>query len=140
MKQKIITINTAAVLLFLTACNTSPAVAPSKNSALNNISKSNASKQKEGAMQKALDSWLESEWIPTISQDKEIQQKYMKKSQNTQKQIGGKKEVKYVEDPERPFKLQEYVDKASAYIKAKPNNYENSNVHKLESMPVIGKQ
>ncbi|SFV55200.1 hypothetical protein MNB_SM-6-1527 [hydrothermal vent metagenome] len=94
-------------------------LAPSQNNALNNISKSNASTKKEGAMQHTLDSWLHEDWEPTLSKNKKIQKKYMHKDRN--------------------FTLQEYVNKASAYMKAKPNNYNNSNVHKLESMPVIGK-
>ena len=92
-------------------------------------------------MQESLDAWLESDWLPTISQDKEIQKKYMKKkrvtSQNSDTNNSEEQEV-YVEDDDRPFTLQEYVDKADAYMRAKPNDYKHSHVHKVESLPVIG--
>ena len=81
-------------------------------------------------MQRSLDNWLHSEWEPTISKDKKIQKKYMDKKEGT----GG-----FVEKKGRNFTLQEYVDKASAYMRAKPNDYKHSNIHKLEEMPVIGK-
>ena len=85
-------------------------------------------------MQKSLDSWLHNDWEPTVSKDKEIQKKYMKK----EKVVESKSSKTSVKE-DRNFTLQEYVDKASAYMKAKPNDYNSSNVHKLESMPVIGK-
>jgi len=50
----------------------------------------------------------------------------------------GKVQVKYMEDTDRNFTLQEYVDKAAAYRRAHPNDYEHSHVKKLQSMPVIG--
>ena len=142
MKQLIIISQTLITLSFLSGCGTTPATPPSQNSALNSISKSNASKEKKGIMQESLDSWLKDDWTPTVSKDKNIQEKYHHKSdtieqnkeKNTVSQTGDKKE-----EEESPFTLQEYVDKAEAYMKAKPNDYENSNVKKLESLPVIGK-
>ena len=95
-------------------------------------------------MQKSLDSWLHDDWEPTVSKDKEIQKKYMKEEkvqQNEQTQTSAKEtqESHFVDKEDRNFTLQEYVDKASAYMRAKPNDYNSSNVKKLESMPVIGK-
>ena len=95
-------------------------------------------------MQKSLNSWLENEWEPTISKDKEIQKKYMQeeKVQNKGEAQTSAKETQeshFVDKEDRNFTLQEYVDKASAYMKEKPNDYNSSNVHKMESMPVIGK-
>ena len=95
-------------------------------------------------MQKSLESWLHDDWEPTVSKDKEIQKKYMKeekvqKNKQTQTSAKETKESHFVDKEDRNFTLQEYVDKASAYMRAKPNDYNSSNVHKLESMPVIGK-
>jgi len=145
MKQ-FITLSPLIITAFLlSSCASSQTeVAPSQNSALNSISKSNASKEKEGLMQKSLNSWLENEWEPTISKDKEIQKKYMQeeKVQNKGEAQTSAKETQeshFVDKEDRNFTLQEYVDKASAYMKEKPNDYNSSNVHKMESMPVIGK-
>ena len=137
MKQLIIITNTLAALVLLSGCGSSKTVAPSQNSALNSISKSSAAKEEKGMMQNSLDNWLETDWEPTVSKDKEIQKKYMQKATNDKKEVGSK--VTYVEKEDRNFTLQEYVDKAEAYMKAKPNDYEHSNVKKVESLPVIGK-
>ena len=102
-------------------------------------------------MQKSLDGWLKNDWEPTVTQDKEIQKKYMEKknieSQKNDILVENKEindsnkegKIEYVEKNDKPFTLQEYVDKAEAYMKAKPDNYEHSNVKKLESLPAIGK-
>ena len=147
-------------------CSALSSNAPSQNSALNNISNSNG-KAEDGYMQKTMDAWFANEWTPIISQDKEIQEKYMKvdtsskpattKPKSTQVETknieqtyirkdgatkvvykDGSEKIHYVEKDDKPFTLQEYVDKAGAYRKAHPNDYEHSNVKKLESMPVIG--
>jgi len=151
MKQLIIITNTLTALVFLSACGSNTPQAPSQNNALNSISKSNASKEKKGLMQESLDNWLKNDWIPTVSKDETIQKKYMQEEKTDVKQshisdvkksqtIDKKQKKSYKEKEDKPFTIQEYVDKAEAYMKAKPNNYESSNVHKLESMPVIGKQ
>ncbi|MBA1432186.1 MAG: hypothetical protein FAF04_01005 [Epsilonproteobacteria bacterium] len=95
-------------------------------------------------MQHSLGTWLHDDWEPTVSKDKEIQQKYMRKektaeSKSSKTSVEETQESHFVDKEDRNFTLQEYVDKASAYMRAKPNDYNNSNVHKLESMPVIGK-
>jgi hypothetical protein len=147
-------------------CSSLSPSAPSQNSALNSISSSNSkstnryssAKPKDGYMQKAMDNWLTNDWTPTVSKDKEIQEKYMQVEKSSQTQTkavektyirkdgatkvvykDGSEEVHYVEKDDKPFTLQEFVDKASAYRKARPNDYEHSNVKKLESMPIIGK-
>ena len=135
-------------------CSALSSSAPSSNDALNSISSSNG-KEKDGAMQRVMDDWFNNDWTPTVSADKEIQEKYMKVDNKTTKDVkqtyirkdgstkvvykDGTEKVHYVEKDDRPFTLQEYVDKASAYRKAHPNDYEHSNVKKLESMPIIGK-
>ena len=120
-------------------CSALSSSAPSQNSALNSISSSNG-KAKDGMMQNIMDSWFKNEWTPTVSKDKEIQKKYMRKDGSTKTVYkDGREEIHYVEKDDKPFTLQEYVDKAAAYRKAHPNDYEHSNVKKLESMPVIGK-
>ena len=119
-------------------CSALSSSAPSQNGALNSISSSG--KAKTGHMQVIMDSWFNNDWTPTISKDKDIQKKYMRKDGSTKTVYkDGREEIHYVEKDDKPFTLQEYVDKASAYRKAHPNDYEHSNVRKLESMPVIGK-
>jgi len=138
MKQLITTSLTISALILLSGCATDAPVAPSQNSDLNKISNSNG-KAKPGLMQKSLDSWLKNEWTPTVNKDKKIQKKYLKKADGSIEEVSNDTEEKYVEDKDRNFTLQEYVDKASAYMKAHPNDGKESNVKKLESMPVIGK-
>jgi len=142
MKQLTIITNTLAAIILLSGCSQSTTVAPSQNSALNSISKSNASKERKGVMQNSLDNWFKTEWEPSISKDKVVQEKYMEavEEENLETNASSKKSViNYRDKKGRPFTLQEYVDKASAYIKSQPNDYEHSNVKKLESLPAIGK-
>jgi len=138
MKQLIKTTLTASLFILLSGCAAGVPVAPSQNSDLNKISNSNG-KEKPGAMQKSLDSWLKNEWTPTVNKDKKIQKKYLKKADGSIQEINNTTEEKYVEKEDRNFTLQEYVDKTEAYLKAKPSDDKDSNVKKLQSMPVIGK-
>ena len=145
MKQLITTTLTATAFILFSGCATDAPVAPSQNSDLNKISNSHGT-EKPGLMQKSLDSWLKNEWTPTVNKDKKVQKKYMKKvdadstnSNVNTEETNNNTEEKYVEDRERNFTLQEYVDKASAYMKAHPSDEKDSNVKKLKSMPVIGK-
>lgn len=150
MTQITLTILSSSLII---GCSSLSSNAPSQNDALNSISSSNG-KTKDGLMQNMMDSWFSNEWTPAISEDKDIQKKYMKAETNKSgvKQTyirkdgsikviykDGEEKVHYVEKDDTPFTLQEYVDKASAYRKANPNDYEHSNVKKLESMPIIGK-
>ena len=145
MKQLITTSLTISALILLSGCATDAPVAPSQNSDLNKISNSNG-KEKPGLMQKSLDSWLKNEWTPTVNKDKKVQKKYLKKVNIKKidtnadiKETSNATEEKYVENKERNFTLQEYVDKASAYMKAHPDDGKESHTKQLESMPVIGK-
>jgi len=140
MKQLTIISLTLLIALLSSGCSSSVEVTPSQNKTLNNISKSNASRKKDGAMQRALDSWLKKDWTPTVSQDKEIQKKYMeKKKEEKSNTLAEKtKESQFIDKKNKNFTIQEYIDKAAAYMKAKPNDYNNSNVKKLNSLPVIG--
>jgi len=137
-------------MLLLSACGSSPAVAPSQNSALNSITDSNG-KEKSGYMQQGLDSWLEDDWTPTVEQNKEIRTKYMEKVESNSSKPTSTKETittgevknksaktQYVESKNRNFTLQEYVDKAGVYFEAQERDYSTSNVEKMKSMPVIG--
>ncbi|WP_297485055.1 hypothetical protein [Sulfurimonas sp.] len=73
---------------------------------------SHKSDKKSGFLQEHLDNWLQKDWNPAVKEkDKETSER---------------------------FKLQDYVDKASLYMKAHPSDYNNSNVKKLEALPVIG--
>ena len=74
---------------------------------------SQRSDKKSGFLQEHLDNWLQKDWEPAVKEkDKETSER---------------------------FRLQDYVDKASLYMKAHPSDYNNSNVKKLEALPVIGK-
>ena len=136
MKQLIIKYSIGLSLLFCTACSTSGEVSPSQNSALNSISNSSA-KSDKGVIQNMLDSFLKEEWTPTVESDKEIQKRYMQevKESNSSKTTTQKS---YIEKEDKYFTLQEYMDKREAYLKVHPSDHNNSNVHKLEMMPVIG--
>lgn len=147
MKQLTTITLLAIATSLISGCSSKTQVAPSENSALNSIS-SSGQNSKSSYMQKSLDSWLKEDWTPTVTKDKKIQKKYMKKttvSKNGQSNetLGDdsvqEEESSYVEDENRNFTLQEYVDKAAVYLKAHPNDDKNSNVKKLETMPVIGK-
>ena len=73
---------------------------------------SQRSDKKSGFLQEHLDNWLQKDWDPAVKEkDKETSER---------------------------FRLQDYVDKASLYMKAHPSDYNNSNVKKLEALPVIG--
>lgn len=93
-------------------------ITPTKNEALNKLSPSGQEKT-DGAMQKSLDNWLDTDWTPTVRKDEKVKKVDANESRN--------------------FTLQEYVDKAVAYSKNKPASTEPSNVEQLSKMPVIGK-
>ncbi|MFT7861116.1 MAG: hypothetical protein ABXS93_09330 [Sulfurimonas sp.] len=141
MKQKVnITIISFITLVSLSGCTSNGGVTPTQNNELNSVSPTSSNK-KAGLMQNSLDNWLKNDWEPTVEQDPTIQKKYMKEEAVEVKEQNNtaKQEVKYTEKEDKPFTLQEYVDKAAAYQKAKPNDYNNSNVKKMESLPAIGK-
>ena len=126
-------------LLSLFGCSSS-SVSPSQNESLNHITPS-GKQQKASYMQHSLDNWLKDEWEPTVQKDETIRQKYMKKKviETNDANLSKKQEVVYEEDKEKGFTLQEYVDKAAAYQKAHPSDYEHSHAKEMESLPVIGK-
>jgi len=92
---------------------------PSQNSQLNAVSPSPTATAEGGAMQKSLDTWTKEEWTPAVEQNKTI------KAMN--------------EEKERPFTLQEYVDKAGVYIDNKPKSDKPAHYEEMEKLPVIGK-
>jgi len=144
MKQLIIKNTPILSLLLLSACGTTPTVAPSQNKALNSISSSNAQNGKQaGFMQNSLDSWTQDEWTPKVEANPEIQKKYMKVDENAapiKSEKSDKKEVVYKEREDKAFTLQELVDKTGAYLEATPSKDESkSNVKHMQSLPVIGK-
>lgn len=141
MKQKVnITLATFITFLSLTGCTSTGGIAPTQNSELENVSPTNSNK-KAGYMQNSLDNWLKEEWTPAVEQDKNVQEKYMteEKVVIVEENNTTKEEVKYTEKEDKPFTLQEYVDKAVAYQKAKPSDENNSHVKQMKSLPAIGK-
>jgi len=138
---------TISTVIFLSACGASNMPAPSQNTALNSVSSSSATK-KAGLMQTSLDNWLRDDWTPSVEKDKNIRKKYMKEQKGTTVSKSDtaenststtEQESTYVEDTDRDFTLQEYVDKTGAYIKAHEGEHKASNVKKLNTLPVIGK-
>lgn len=53
--------------LLLVGCTNQNGVSPSQNPSLNAISKSSASSHEPGIMQRSLDNWLKSEWVPLMA-------------------------------------------------------------------------
>ncbi len=142
---------TISSVILLSACGGSNAPTPTKNTALSSVSPTSATKD-GGFMQHSLDGWLKDDWTPTVEKDPTIRKKYMKaeKQESVSKSntLEGSTEdsassieqkTTYVEDKDRNFTLQEYVDKAGAYMKAHENDKTESNVQKMNSLPVIGK-
>ncbi len=138
------------------ACSKVDGVNPSQNEALRKVSGQKT--KKPGAMQKALDNWLNNEWNPSTSDSKKpraatkvkvIENKdgsaklVEVKSGETLKEISKEevkrqKEVKAkYQDEDRPFTLQEYIDKAAVYNASHVDDGE-SHTEKINSMPVIG--
>lgn len=101
------------------AVSDAPTVPPSQNEALQAVSPSQTATSEGGVMQKKLDTWVEKEWTPAVETNESI------KAMN--------------EDEERPFTLQEYVDKAAVYMENKPESDKPSHSQQLEELPVIGK-
>ena len=143
MKQKLnLTITIGITMASLLGCASGGSVAPSQNESLNKVSAS-GKHAKTGIMQSTMEKWFEEEWDPAVANDKEIQHKYMKPQKKGKKALKSgtteHEEVVYEEDKERNFTLQEYVDKAAAYQRAHPSDYEHSYTKSLETLPVIGK-
>jgi len=156
MKNIIMTI--LAVTIF-SACSKVDGANPSQNEALNSIA--GKKEKKSGYMQQALDNWLKNEWEPVVAGTEaptgDTKVKIIENEDGSAKlvesetgvvlkelsaeQVERQKEVqsKYKEE-DRPFTLQEYVDKMSVYTTTHTTDEENSHVNKISSMPVIGKQ
>ncbi len=93
--------------------------APSQNTELDRVSPMPIATSENGIMQQKMDTWIEEEWTPTIEKNATI------KAMN--------------EDEERPFTLQEYVDKAEEYMKNQPKSDTPLHSQTINAMPVIGK-
>jgi transposase-like protein len=99
-------------------------VSPSENSALQSISPSptaSGANDEHRLLQQKTNTWIEEEWTPRVETNETI------KEQN--------------EDVDRPFTLQEYVDKAGVYLQEKEKEQPNMPSHKeqMDELPVIGK-
>jgi len=80
------------------------------------LTSAHVNNNEKGYLQSHLDDWLKNDWEPTVA---------VKESEANNS---------------KGFKLQDYVDKAAIYMKAHPSDENNSNVKKMETLPVIGKQ
>ncbi|MBU0720946.1 hypothetical protein KJ877_06345 [bacterium] len=106
------------VAVLLNSCSSTDGVSPSQNKAMTDITSVNK-KEKKGAMQDALDTWLEKEWTPSVEKDETVK--------------------KMNKDKKRDFKIQEYVTKVEIYMKEeKDTNLTTSHSKRLNSLPVIG--
>jgi hypothetical protein len=155
MKKLIQPTLTLITLVALSACSYTSKPSTSQKDALESVSSDSHPKEK-GSMQTALDNWVSQEWSPTVEKDEEIQKKYMKPETTPErnsaatksevaptttnaKVLKTEKKVKYVEDPDKPFTLQEYVDKAEVYRKAhEGDSNKPSHLDKMNKMPAIG--
>ncbi len=97
---------------------TVPEAGPSQNPGLQRVSPMPVAASEGGTMQESLDQWTKEEWTPITEQDEKI------KAMN--------------EDEDRPFTIQEYVDKAMIYHANKPESGEPSHNEHLDTLPVIG--
>jgi len=134
------------VILTFVGCS-SPQVAPSQNDALNAISKSNASTKKDGAMQRALDDWLENDWekntkgFEETKQTEAVETTRTNNDEDVKENFSEEKRVKKTtssSNNNESFTLQHYVDKAKYYMEHK-KTHTKSHVKELEALPVIGK-
>jgi len=133
MKQLAHIILIGLSLLCVVGCGGTTQITPSKNSALNSVSRSDAGKKQKYFMQEQIDDFVAKEWIPTLAKNKEIRKKYLTK--HVDAKTG---EESFAEKQSTTFTLQEGLEKLRAFQKANPQDYSSSNVKKLESMPVIG--
>ena len=145
------------IAFLLNSCSQVDGVNPSENKALNQLT--GRKDKKPGAMQKALDNWLQNEWNPATSdldaptadtkvkvipnKDGSAKLVDVKSGETlkemTKEQVKRQEEVKTkYKDEDRDFTLQEYIDKMAVYNETHPSDEENSHVKKVDSMPVIG--
>jgi hypothetical protein len=101
-------------------------VSPSENPALQSISPSptaGGANDEHRLLQQKTNTWIEEEWTPRVETNATIRE------QN--------------EDEDRPFTLQEYVDKAGVYLKEKEKEQAGkprspSHKEQMDELPVIG--
>lgn len=146
--------------LMMNSCSQVDGANPSQNKTVNAIAGKKETKR-SGYMQQALDKWLAEEWSPLVSGTQaptgDTKVKIIPKDDGsatlveadtgvvlkemTKEQVQRQKEVqaKYKED-DRPFTLQEYVDKIAVYHSTTPSDPKNSHTTKINAMPVIGKK
>lgn len=142
----------------MNSCSQVDGANPSQNKVVNSFT--DVKGKKPALMQNLLDTWLETEWSPTVSGTKaptaDTEVKIIPNEDGTAKlverktgvvlkeltkeQVIQQKEVqeKYQEE-DRHFTLQEYVDKLEVYNNTHITNEKDSHYHKINSMPVIGK-
>jgi len=146
------------IAFMLNSCSQVNGANPSQNKALNSVA--GIKEKKAGAMQKALNNWLKNEWSPftsdSVAPTADTKVKVVPNQDGSAKLVKietgevlkemTKEEVKFQQEvkskyqkEDRPFTLQEYVDKMSVYNKSHIGDDTNSLVKKMESLPVIGK-
>ncbi len=112
---------------------------PSQNSALNTISPSNTASDDHEAyrhMQKNTNTWIDEEWTPLTEGKKSVTNSDINGSDTDDNST-------IIDDENRSFTLQHYVDKAGVYMDNKKKRDENktkcpSHLEKMNGMPVIG--
>ncbi|MDD5157307.1 hypothetical protein [Sulfurimonas sp.] len=107
-----------ATALIFSGCSKINNQNPSQNSALSKIA-GKTQENDSGFLQKSLDGWIEKEWTPAVEKNDKI------KDINT--------------NENRSFTIQEYINKIRIYNRDKNQTLEDSNIKKIDSMPVIGK-
>ena len=134
------------ILLIFGGCASQNQPTPSKNDALNRISKSSADTEEKGYLQEHLDSWLQNDWEKNTEgfEKSDAQKATSKKDEQVRKTDVTKVEKKETsvekssKEEDESFTLQHYVDKIKYYNEHKKSSGP-SHVEELEKMPVIGK-
>ena len=143
--------------LIMNSCSQVDGANPSQNKAVNAVA--GKKEKKPAAMQNLLDKWLTEEWSPVVSGTKaptgDTKVKVVPNEDGsaklietdtgvvlkemTKEQVEKQKELqtKYKEE-DRPFTLQEYVDKMAVYNSTHTSDEANSHTNKINTMPVIG--
>jgi len=110
--KRIKQLNLTIIAIFMSACSTPHPNNTSHDSDRYTTIQKNKTQEKQ-FLQKHLDAWLEEDWNPAVQE-------------------------KYEETKDR-FKLQDYLDKLHLYNESLKPDTNESNINKMESMPVIGK-
>ncbi len=143
--------------LIMNSCSQVDGANPSQNQAVNMVA--GKKDKKPALMQNLLDNWLKTEWEPATSNSKiptadtsvkiventdgsaklvEVKSGVVLKKMTKEEVIHHKEVATKYQEEDRPFTLQEYVDKLEVYNESHISNNKDSHTAKINAMPVIG--